>query len=139
MTAPERATDLDIDSVDAPDGLDAASPLPDAEAQGPTHVVEEDVVPAVRIPVSRSRKGNSSQSLRKTDLEVRSESRADWARGSDTPPVVGDTVLCTAGEGTVTALHGKTGDGSRLVQVRLADGKSPPFFAAASNLLVMPH
>lgn len=137
MTAPERATDLDIDSADDLDGAEAASPSAATEAV--SHVVEEDVPPAVRIPVSRSRKGNSSQSLRKTDLEVRSESRADWARGSDTPPVVGDTVLCTAGEGTVTALHGKTGDGSRLVQVRLADGKSPPFFAAASNLLVMPH
>jgi len=37
----------------------------------------------------------------------------------------------------VLSVHGKTGDGSRLLQIRLGDG-TPPFFAAASNVLVMP-
>jgi hypothetical protein len=36
------------------------------------------------------------------------------------------------------ALLGKTGDGSRLLEIRLGDVQAKPFFAAASNVLVAP-
>jgi hypothetical protein len=49
---------------------------------------------------------------------------------------VGEAVVCAGGEGTVISLHGKTSDGSRLVQIRLSEEGSPPYFAAASNVLV---
>jgi hypothetical protein len=50
---------------------------------------------------------------------------------------VGETVYCAGGEGTVVSVRGKTGDGSQLVEIRLATA-SAPFYAACSNVLVMP-
>jgi hypothetical protein len=82
-------------------------------------------------------KSNSARSLRGDDFRVLPEHRPGWVRGSDRIPQVGETVYCAAGEGTMAALLGKTGDGSRLLQIHLADVKAP-FFAAASNVLVSP-
>jgi hypothetical protein len=47
-------------------------------------------------------------------------------------------VYCAGGPGEVVSVHGKTGDGSRLLQIRLEDEAARPFFAAASNVLVAP-
>jgi hypothetical protein len=82
--------------------------------------------------------GNSARSLRGADFKVCLEHRPGWVRGNERVPAVGEDVYCAGGEGTMIALHGKTGDGSRLVQIRLTNEKSPPFFAAASNILVRP-
>jgi hypothetical protein len=38
----------------------------------------------------------------------------------------------------VVRVAGKTGDGSRLLELRLLEKEAPPFYAAASNVLVMP-
>jgi hypothetical protein len=38
----------------------------------------------------------------------------------------------------VVKVLGKTGDGSRLLELRLPDTSAKPFFAAASNVLVAP-
>jgi hypothetical protein len=38
----------------------------------------------------------------------------------------------------VIKLHGKTSDGSRLLELRLVEEKAPPFFASSSNVLVRP-
>jgi hypothetical protein len=38
----------------------------------------------------------------------------------------------------VVRVLGKTGNGSRLLQLRLLDRTAPPFHAAASNVLVEP-
>jgi hypothetical protein len=39
----------------------------------------------------------------------------------------------------VVRILGKTGDGSRLLELRLLEKDAPPFYAAASNVLVMPE
>lgn len=82
-------------------------------------------------------KGNSARAPRGDCFRVDPEHRPGWVRGSERIPEVGETVYCAGGEGTMAAVHGKTGDGSRLLQIRLADVKAP-FYAAASNVLVSP-
>ncbi len=83
-------------------------------------------------------KANSARRLRGADLHVNPENRPGWVSGKGRAPSVGESVYCVAGEGTVASLHGKTGDGSRLIQIRLEEEGAPPFFAAASNVLVTP-
>jgi hypothetical protein len=83
-------------------------------------------------------KSSNTKPRRSSDFRVVPEDRPGWVRGSERTPVIGETVYCAGGEGTMTALHGKTGDGSRLLQIRLSDEKAPPYFAAASNVLVSP-
>jgi hypothetical protein len=72
------------------------------------------------------------------DFRVRPENCPGWVWGNTRLPRDGEAIFCAAGSGTVTALHGKTGDGSRLIQIELAGGTSRPFFAAASNVLLPP-
>ncbi|HET9983317.1 MAG TPA: hypothetical protein VFQ38_07010 [Longimicrobiales bacterium] len=62
--------------------------------------------------------------------------RPGWATGHERLPSVGEAVYCTAGPASVVRVHGKTGDGSRLLELRLASGAREPFFAAGSNVLV---
>jgi hypothetical protein len=76
--------------------------------------------------------------LRADDFRVRLEDRPGWVWGTTRLPLAGEEIYCAAGEGTVTALHGKTGDGSRLVQVGIIGRDKHPFFAAASNVLLPP-
>lgn len=83
-------------------------------------------------------KGNSARSLRADEFRVTDTDRPGWVRGSDRTPCVGEEVFCAGGNGVVLRVHGKTGDGSRLLQIQLSDEKAPPFFAAASNTLVAP-
>ncbi len=83
-------------------------------------------------------KSNGARSLRKSELRVNGEDRPGWVSGTGQLPSVGDAVYCTAGDGIVMSLHGKTSDGSRLLQIRLGDEKAPPFFAASSNVLLAP-
>jgi hypothetical protein len=49
---------------------------------------------------------------------------------------VGENVQCIEGEAEVVKLLGRTGDGSRLLELRLPDRPKQPFFAASSNVLV---
>lgn len=81
---------------------------------------------------------NSSRRIRDTDLVVSEEQRPGWVSGKERGVHVGDEVFCVGGEGKVAALLGKTGDGSRLLEIRLTDPSARPFFAAASNVLVAP-
>ena len=81
--------------------------------------------------------GNSSKRLRHEDLHVDATGREAWVSGQDATPRVGQQVYCTQGLASVSKLLGKTSDGSRLLELRLAD-TAPPFFAAASNVLVDP-
>jgi hypothetical protein len=76
--------------------------------------------------------------LRIEDFRVRLTDRPGWVWGTTRVPQEGEEIFCAAGIGTVKELHGKTGDGSRLVQVTLADPKKRPYFAAASNVLLAP-
>ena len=81
---------------------------------------------------------NSSRALRPEQLRVNTTDHPDWQSGSGRTPQQGSNVLCTAGLAEVVRVLGKTGDGSRLLELRLLDGKHPPFFATASNILLPP-
>jgi hypothetical protein len=80
----------------------------------------------------------AADKLRAEDFRVRPEDRPGWVRGTTRLPREGEEIFCAAGHGTVTALHGKTGDGSRLVQIGLDGATKHPFYAAASNVLLPP-
>jgi hypothetical protein len=83
-------------------------------------------------------KSNSAKSLRANEFLVSATDRPGWSVGSERQIVVGDEVYCAGGLGVVASVHGKTGDGSRLIAVRLHEGSTALFFAAASNVLVAP-
>ena len=82
--------------------------------------------------------GNSTRRMRDDELFVSDAARPGWIPASQRSPRVGDEVFCTGGAGVVAAVLGKTGDGSRLLEIKLADPAARPFFAAASNVLVAP-
>jgi hypothetical protein len=82
--------------------------------------------------------GNSSKRMKTEDLQVNRETNPDWTTGLERLPRVGELVVCASGMAEVVKLCGKTSDGSRLLELRLVDQKAPPFFAAASNVLVRP-
>lgn len=83
--------------------------------------------------------GNSSKRMKTDDLSISRENQPDWMTGVEKLPLVGELVLCTGGMAEVVKLHGKTSDGSRLLELRLVAEKAPPFYAAASNVLVPPE
>lgn len=82
--------------------------------------------------------GNSTRRMRDDELFVSDVAHPGWIPASQRSPRVGDEVFCTGGAGVVAAVLGKTGDGSRLLEIKLADPAARPFFAAASNVLVAP-
>lgn len=84
-------------------------------------------------------KTRGAKSLRAEEFIVSPDDRPGWIRASDRIPKVGQEVYCAGGPGEVVSVHGKTGDGSRLLQIRLEDEAARPFFAAASNVLVAPR
>jgi hypothetical protein len=84
-------------------------------------------------------KNNTSRRIHNTDLFVNSDDRPGWVTANEREPSVGEEVYCAGGAGELAAVLGKTGDGSRLLEIRLAaDPKAKPFFAAGSNVLVAP-
>lgn len=84
-------------------------------------------------------KSNQSKRIHSAELYVNAEDRPGWLTGEERLPHVGEQVYCAGGVGEVAAVLGKTGDGSRLLEIRLADHPKPrSFFAAASNVLVAP-
>ena len=84
-------------------------------------------------------RSNSAKRMRVEEFRVNPEEWPGWVLGTVRCPKAGEAVVCAGGEGIVLSVHGKTGDGSRLLQIQLATERSPPFFAAASNVLVRPR
>ena len=82
--------------------------------------------------------GNKSKRVHLDNLHVNNTERPGWLPGTERMPRVGEEVYCAGGAGTVEAMLGKTGDGSRLLQIRLESPGAKPFFAAASNVLIAP-
>lgn len=80
----------------------------------------------------------SKAALRKEDFRVDPAGRPGWVPGTMRLPREGEAVFCAAGLGTVKSLGGRTGDGSRLLQILLGSAATAPFFAAASNVLLPP-
>jgi hypothetical protein len=71
------------------------------------------------------------------DLHVDPEARPGWISGADRVPEVGEEIFCAGGTGAVIRVLGRTGDGSRLLEVQL-ESNDRPSFAAASNVRVSP-
>jgi hypothetical protein len=61
--------------------------------------------------------------------------RPGWSVVDAGAPRVGESVFCVDGQATVVRILGRTGDGSRLLELHLALGPKAPYFAAASNVL----
>ncbi|MEX1183757.1 MAG: hypothetical protein WEF86_11025 [Gemmatimonadota bacterium] len=80
--------------------------------------------------------GNSSKRIPRESLRVDATPQPGWMSGSEHLPAVGDQVRCAEGLAEVVKINGKTGDGSRLLELALPDRPRQPFFAAASNVLV---
>lgn len=71
-------------------------------------------------------------------LVIDPEQQPGWVAGTERTPAVGEHVLCTEGLAELVRVLGKTGDGSRLLELVLPDRPRHPFFAAASNVRVAP-
>jgi hypothetical protein len=82
---------------------------------------------------------NSATRRLSAELHVDTAARPGWVSGLERVPGVGEEIFCVAGVGEVVKVLGRTGDGSRLLEVKLTDPGTKPFFAAASNVLVAPH
>ncbi len=84
--------------------------------------------------------GNSMRRIARESLVVApSEERPDWVSATLRLPEVGEAVYCAEGMAELRRVLGRTGDGSRLLELTLPDRPKHPFFAAASNVLVAPH
>lgn len=92
--------------------------------------------PAAAVPFRFGRR-NGEMSPEK--LRIDRTARPGWPTGAEQLPDVGDEVYCTEGIGSVVRLLGHTGDGSRLLELRLPGAEKHPFYAAASNVLVAPR
>jgi hypothetical protein len=82
---------------------------------------------------------NSSRRIERGSLEVDHGARPDWITATDRLPVAGEEVFCTGGLAVVIKVLGRTGDQSRLLELKLVEGDGKPFFAAASNVLIPPQ
>ncbi len=72
------------------------------------------------------------------ELRIDRSAHPDWPTGGEQPPARGQHVYCLGGMAEVMRILGKTGNGSRLLELRLLDQAAPPFLTAASNVLVAP-
>ena len=81
---------------------------------------------------------NSSRRIERGSLEVDHAARPGWVTAADRLPLAGEEVFCTGGRAVVIRVLGRTGDRSRLLELKLAEGDGKPFFAAASNVLIPP-
>ena len=80
----------------------------------------------------------TSRRIHPESLKVDVASHPGWLTGAERAPALGDQVFCTEGMGEVVRVLGRTQNGSRLLELKLADGRRESFFAAASNVLVAP-
>ena len=87
----------------------------------------------------RSPFGRRANEMTPEKLKIDRTARPDWPTGADRTPLVGERVYCTAGPCSVARVLGRTGNGSRLLELQLDGGDRKPFFAAASNVLVEPE
>jgi len=68
--------------------------------------------------------------LRVTSMDV-----PGWSVVDARAPRVGESVFCVDGQATVVRILGRTGDGSRLLELHLTSGPEAPYFVASSNVL----
>jgi hypothetical protein len=82
---------------------------------------------------------NSSRRITRDELKVRTLGPEGWPSAATRLPAPGEQVQCTEGPAEVVRILGRTGDGSRLLELALPDRPNKPFFAAGSNVLVQPE
>lgn len=79
-----------------------------------------------------------TQRQKRETLSVDPDQQPGWIAATERPLVLGEQVLCAEGLAQLSRILGKTGDGSRLLELILPDRPKHPFFAAASNILIAP-
>lgn len=72
------------------------------------------------------------------DLRLDPSKHPGWTNGMERLPSPGEAVETNEGSATVVRVLGRTGSGGRLLELRMADGRKAPFFAAADNVMVRP-
>jgi hypothetical protein len=85
---------------------------------------------------------HSSRRIVREELKVQGTDAQDaegWSSAVTRLPAPGEQVQCAEGMAQVVRILGRTGDGSRLLELTLPDRPNKPFFAAASNVLVRPE
>lgn len=82
---------------------------------------------------------HSNRRVRDVQLRVDVDPHPGWVSGADVELEPGDIVMCTDGRAEVVKILGRTGDSSRLLELRLETPGAKPFFAAASNVLAQPE
>ena len=82
---------------------------------------------------------HSNRRVRDVQLRVDVDLHPGWVSGADVELEPGDIVICTDGRAEVVKILGRTGDSSRLLELRLETPGAKPFFAAASNVLAQPE
>jgi translation initiation factor IF-1 len=92
-------------------------------------------VPARASLIARS----DPSALQPRDQRIDRQARPGWPTGAECAPRIGDVVYCTAGLGTVLRVLGRTGNGSRLLELRLPAAGNVSFFASGSNVLMAPR
>lgn len=80
----------------------------------------------------------TSRRIHPESLKVDAAAHPGWLTGAECTLALGDQVYCTEGMGSIVRVLGRTQNGSRLLELRLADGRRESFYAAASNVLVAP-
>jgi hypothetical protein len=70
------------------------------------------------------------------DLRVDAARFPESVSGAERVPVRGERVFTNEGTAVVIALHGRTGSGGRLLELKMDDGRRASFFAAADNVRV---
>lgn len=78
---------------------------------------------------------NSSARVKLETLRVSSIEMAGWAILPDRTPSVGEFVHCVDGLAEVVGVRGRTGSGSRLLELKVDGSEGKSYFADASNVL----
>lgn len=95
-----------------------------------------------KAPVRVEREGlierRNAAVLRPEAQRIDRSAHPGWLTGAEGEPQPGDGVYCTAGRATIHRVLGKTGNGSRLLELRLPGQPRSSFYAAATNVLLEP-
>ena len=97
-------------------------------------------VPPMRIPQALPVEGEPSKRTKVAkDLLVDASMRPGWISAAERLPSPGEVVYCAEGAAELVRVLGKTGTGGRLLELKVADGRRHPFFAADHNVRVDPE
>ena len=81
---------------------------------------------------------NNLKRVRPEELLVDETARPGWVSGGEQLPSIGDQVYCTDGMAEVIRHCGKTTEGHRILELKILDERTKPFYASATNVRVEP-